>query len=89
MKITKQHRKCFKEALEPLVSGDLNWICPAIEATTASKQIQKECKDLLLHYFQLEPGWALLYYRKRDNLTHDELLTCRLIALYTLIYAPL
>jgi len=88
MKITKQHRKCFKEALEYL-GKNTNWICPAIEDTTASEQLQKECKEILFHYFQTEPGCALLYFRRRDDLAHDELLNCRLIALYTLIYAPL
>ena len=88
MKITKQHRKCFEEALEHLGKNTI-WICPAIEDTTASEQIQKECKEILFHYFQSEPGCALLYLRTRDGLTQDELLTCRLIALYTLIYAPL
>jgi len=88
MKITKQHRECFKEALEYLgVTTD--WICPAIEDTTASEQIQKECKEILFHYFQSEPGCALLWLRIRDDLTYKETITCRLIALYTLIYAPL
>lgn len=88
MKITKQHRECFKEALEYLGKSQ-DWICPAIEDTTASEQIQEECKEILFHYFQSEPGCALLYLRMRDGLTHEELLTCRIIALYTLIYAPL
>ncbi len=87
MNITKQHRKCFKAALEELPKA--GWICSAIDWTDFASDIQKECKDILFHYFQSEPGCALLYLRKRDNLTQDELLTCRLIALYTLIYAPL
>lgn len=88
MKITKQHRECFKEALEYL-GVNTNWICLAIEDTTASEQIKKECKDILFHYFQSEPGCELLWLRMRDNLTHEEALACRLIALCTLIYAPL
>lgn len=88
MKITKQHRKCFKEALKH-IGVTTDWICLAIDDTTASEQIQQECKNILFHYFQSEPNCALLWLRTRDSLTHDEALTCRLIALYTLIYAPL
>jgi len=88
MKITKQHRECFKEALEYL-GPNTSWICNAIDDTAASAQIKQECKEILFHYFQSEPGCALLWLCRRDELSHDELLTCRLIALYTLIYAPL
>jgi len=88
MKITKQHRKCFKEALEYL-GVTTNWICCAIDDTAEPEQIQKECKEILFHYFQSDPGCTLLYVRMRDGLTCDEAFTCRLIALYTLIHAPL
>lgn len=88
MKIYPRHRKCFKEALDYL--GQItSWICNAIDYTAASETTKQECKDILFHYFQSEPGCALLWLRMRDNITREEALTCRIIALYTLIYAPL
>jgi hypothetical protein len=87
MKITKQHRECFKEALENLPTDYL--ICHAIGSTTASEQVQKECVNILYYYFCDDPNRSVLWLPYADDLTRDELLTCRLIALYTLIYAPL
>ena len=87
MKITKQHRECFKEALEHLPTD--YFICPAIESTKASKQIQEECIKILYHYFQDDPSRHALWLPFADEIKPEEILTCRLIALYTLIYAPL
>jgi hypothetical protein len=88
MNITPRHRKCFKEALY-YIGQYTNWLCNAIDATTASEATKQECKDILFYYFQSEPGCAVLWLSMRDGLDYEELLTCRLIALYTLIYAPL
>lgn len=88
MKITKQHRECFKEALEDL-GVNTAFCCIAINATRSSPQIKEGCKNILFHYFQDKPGRKVLWLPFKDDLTHDETITCRIIALYTLIYAPL
>jgi len=87
MKITKQHRECFKEALKHLPTD--YFICHAIRVTKASEQIQKECIKILYHYFQDDPSRHAFWLQVEDNLSSEEAFTCRLIALYTLIYAPL
>lgn len=87
MKITKQHRECFKAAIKELPKA--GWICTAIDWTDFTPDIQKECKNILYKYFQDDPCRAVLWLSVLDGLSQEELLTCRLIALYTLIYAPL
>lgn len=88
MKIYPRHRKCFREALY-FIGQSADWLCNAIDDTAASEATKQECKDILFYYFQSEPGCALLWLSMRDGLNYEETLTCRLIALYTLIYAPL
>lgn len=88
MKITKQHRECFKEALEYL-GIETDWCCNAINFTSRRLQTKKECKRLLFYYFQDKPEREVLWLPFADSLNYEEALTCRLIALYTLIYAPL
>ncbi len=88
MKITKQHRECFKEALEYL-NDSTEYCCLAIGFTGFSLEIKEQCKAILFHYFRDEAWREVLWLPVIDTLSCDELLTCRLIALYTLIYAPL
>ncbi len=88
MKITKQHREWFKEALEYL-DVDTSFCCIAINATRSSPQIKEGCKNILFHYFQNKPKREVLWLPLKDGLSYDETITCRIIALYTLIYAPL
>lgn len=89
MSITNTHRKCFKEALNHFADGRYRFLCPCIDATSATEKAKTQCKELLFYYFDDSKTSDVLWYSFRDELSRDELTTCRMIALYTLIYAPL
>lgn len=89
MKLTKAERACFKEALEGFDECTHNYICCLISNTSATKQVKERCKAILFHYFNDRPGIQVIWLNYVDELTREESNTCRLIALYTLIYAPL
>jgi hypothetical protein len=89
MKITKAERACFKEALEGFNESSYNHLCILISNTSATTEVKEKCKALLFHYFNDRPGFQVIWLNYQDKLTIEEANTCRLIALYTLIYAPL
>ena len=89
MKITKAERDCFKEALEGFDESSHNYLCGLISNTSATPEVKENCKLLLFHYFNDRPEIQVIWLNYHDNLTLEESNTCRLIALYTLIYAPL
>jgi hypothetical protein len=89
MKITKAHRDCFKEALDYFDDRTRNFLCHLIDATSATEEVKAQCKDLLFLYFDDRKTCTVLWLSYQDDLTDEGLDTCRLIALYTLIYAPL
>jgi len=89
MKITKAERACFKEALSHFREFSANYLCSLISNTSATPEVKENCKLLLFHYFNDRPGFQVIWLNYLDELTLEESNTCRLIALYTLIYAPL
>jgi len=89
MKISKAERNCFKEALDYFHESSHNYLCSLISNTSATPEVKENCKLLLFHYFNDRPGFQVIWLNYLDELTLKESNTCRLIALYTLIYAPL
>jgi len=89
MKITKAERNCFKEALDYFDEDSSNYLCILISNTSAIPEVKENCKLLLFHYFNDRPEFHVIWLKYYDELTLEEANTCRLIALYTLIYAPL
>lgn len=89
MKITKAERDCFKQALKLFQNEDCNFLCCLIKMTTASAKTKECCIDLVYHYFCDVSHTYNLWCEYSNELTLEEANTCRLIALYTLIYAPL
>ena len=89
MKISKAERNCFKEALDYFHESSHNYLCSLISNTSATQEVKENCKLLLFHYFNDRPGFQVIWLNYLDKLTIEESNTCRLIALYTLIYAPL
>ena len=89
MKITKAERACFKEALDYFSEFSHNYLCILISNTSATQEVKENCKLLLFHYFNDRPEFQVIWLKHHDELTLEESNTCRLIALYTLIYAPL
>jgi len=89
MKISKAERNCFKEALDYFHESSHNYLCSLISNTSATPEVKENCKLLLFHYFNDRPGFQVIWLNYLDELTLEESNTCRLIALYTLIYAPL
>ena len=89
MKISKAERACFEEALEHFHESSHNYVCSLISNTSATPEVKENCKLLLFHYFNDRPGFQVIWLNYLDELTLEEANTCRLIALYTLIYAPL
>jgi hypothetical protein len=89
MKITKQHRECFRKALELFNGEDYNFLCTLILKTNADDAIIIQCQELVRYYFSDGRLCENLWGAYSENLTLEETNNCRLIALYTLIYAPL
>lgn len=96
MKITKEHKKIFKKALERYVTNEFeSWLCPAIglagSELNAPSHLIEECKDILHYYFNDHGGkdyssviW--LYDAHNDNVTL--LRELRTLALNFLINFP-
>ena len=89
MKITKAERACFEEALEGFNECTHNYLCCLISETSAPRLVKESCKAILFHYFNDRPEIQVIWLKYVDELSREESNTCRLIALYTLIYAPL
>ena len=51
MKITKEHKKVFKQALEFWEENVMNFLCVLIDRVKAPHGLKHECKEIINHYF--------------------------------------
>lgn len=88
MKITKEHKKVFKQALEFWEENVMNYLCVLIDSVKAPHGLKRECKEIINHYFNPDPTLNVIWLHHRDELSFNERQNCRMIALYSLIYMP-
>lgn len=88
MKITKEHKKVFEQALELWNEDVMNFLCVLIDSVRAPHELKHECKEIINHYFNPSPTLNVIWLGHRDGLTFNESQNCRMIALYSLIYMP-
>ena len=88
MKITKEHKKVFKQALEFWEENVMNFLCVLIDRVKAPYGLKRECKEIINHYFNPDPTLHVIWLSYRDELSFNERQNCRMIALYSLIYMP-
>ena len=55
MKITKEHKKVFKQALEFWEENVMNYLCVLIDSVKAPHGLKRECKEIINHYFNPDP----------------------------------
>lgn len=90
MKITRKHKEVFRKTLDLFIEQTYGpWICPTMwQAAFDDWKIYRECRTILFDYFKDPNRDDVLWFRDIDG-TKEELFNARIIALYTLIYAPL
>lgn len=102
MKILPKHRKVFKQCLEEITSLEFPvFLCNLVSRVCAGdEQLRQECCDLIFFYFQDYDDRSALWYPEDTGFNpntwtdtafkacYHELTSMRIIALYTLIYAP-
>lgn len=94
MNITEEHKKLFQFTAE-LFESEPNWLwlCPTITWAGTEHGIKweliQECRQILHDVFNLSGGDVIWSFFDDCNSNIDFARNCRIIALYSLIYADL
>lgn len=94
MKITEEHKKLFQHAAE-LFESDLSrlWLCPTIISAGTDHWVNwgliQECQEILHDVFNPSDRSVIWFFKEDCNNDYDFARNCRIIALYSLIYADL
>lgn len=94
MKITEEHKELFQHAAELFESDPSRlWLCPTITSTYIDHQVNwdliKECRQILHDVFNPSDRSVIWHFEEDCNNDYDFARNCRIIALYSLIYADL
>lgn len=89
MKVQNKHRRVFRQVLERIHNYDCSWICHHInDITELEPELGQECKNILFYYFKDHPNQRVLWILSPED-SYEDCRNARIIALYSLIYAPL
>lgn len=97
MKITEEHKKLFQHAAELFESDPSRlWLCPTITSAFSERLNQSvdwnlihECRQILHEVFNPSDRTVIWHFIEDCNNDYDFARNCRIIALYSLIYADL
>ena len=94
MNITEAHKKLFLLTAELFESDpDRLWICPTITWVSVEGQIswelRAECRQIVHEVFNPDDRAVIWSFIEDCNCDYEFARNCRIIALYSLIYADL
>jgi len=89
MKLTRKQRNAFREALDFYLSNEWTlWLCPTFYLAINDRKLAEECRTILHRVFNDYDREIIWHYVVDCDGNVSQARNARIIALYTLLYAP-